>query len=601
LKGHAVDNRVTRVNMAGTGTVTPFDLNPNLDYARFPNDAAKSIALAQPTAIAFEPGGAFFWLASFGTDRVAKVDASSGLVVARIETGPTVGAAADPRHKRGPRGLAFQPATSRLFVLNRISNTITVVSTLSQQVWAEIPTGSYDPTPQVIREGRGFLYDARLSGNGTQSCASCHIDGDRDELAWDLGDPAGFMQEVRQPNPLGGPEQIFNMHPMKGPMTTQTLRGIAANTPLHWRGDRSNFNAFNGAFVALMGGTQILPTDMDAFRNFINTIVFEPNPNQNLDRTMPASFPPGDPNAGNPNAGRTTYLNTAYQPGLTCNSCHALTPGPFGTNGTNNVIIPAAALQETQDVKVPQLRNVYQKRFFVRSATAVSLSGFGLVHDGLDPDLFTFLSRPVFGPFATNPATKRNLSAFVMCLDTGTAPAVGFTRSVRAANLSSVSPEWTTLQSQAVAGNIDLVIHADMDGERHALLYRPATSDYVSDRAGLGPFTRTQLESRITAGTATLSVMGVSPGSGARLSIDRNLNSVPDGNEPMPRLAVSMAAAAPELAWPSANSSLVLEFADSLAPADWQPVTNLRSVVGPVVKVSDPTVVPSRFYRLRKP
>ncbi|MFN0113877.1 MAG: cytochrome c peroxidase, partial [Paracoccaceae bacterium] len=492
-------------------------------------------------------------------------------------------------------------ARQRLYALNRLSNTITIVSTATESVLGEIATGTFDPTPASIRNGRGFLYDARLSGNGTQSCASCHIDGDRDELAWDLGDPAGLMQQVTQPNPLGGPPQTLNMHPMKGPMTTQTLRGITANVPLHWRGDRADFNAFNGAFVALMGGTQITTPDMNAFRDFINTIAFEPNPHQNLDRTMPASFPPGDPNAGNPNAGRNTYLNQPYQPGLTCNSCHTLTPGPFGTNGTNNLIIPAGALQTSQDVKVPQLRNVYQKRFFVRSATAVSLSGFGLVHDGLDPDLFTFLSRPVFGSFAMDTTVKRNLSAFMMCLDTGSAPAVGFTRSIRAANLAGAGPAWTTLQSQAAAGSIDLVIHADIDGERQALLYRSATNDYVSDRSGVGPFTRTQLESRITAGTATLAVMGVPPGSGPRLSIDRNLNSVPDGDEPMPRLDVRLVATVPELAWPAAHASLVLESADSLAPPDWRPLTNARSVVGPVVKVPDPTVLPSRFYRLRKP
>src|SRR5262249_61613092 len=40
---------------------------------------------------------------------------------------------------------------------------------------------------------------------------------------------------------------------MKGPMTTQTLRGLKALEPFHWRGDRQNFNAFNRAFVAFMG------------------------------------------------------------------------------------------------------------------------------------------------------------------------------------------------------------------------------------------------------------------------------------------------------------------------------------------------------------
>jgi YVTN family beta-propeller protein len=61
LKGHSVDNRVTRVNTFGAGTVTPFDLNPGVDYLLFPNNAARATALAQPTAIAFSTEAASCW------------------------------------------------------------------------------------------------------------------------------------------------------------------------------------------------------------------------------------------------------------------------------------------------------------------------------------------------------------------------------------------------------------------------------------------------------------------------------------------------------------------------------------------------------------
>ena len=595
VRGHIVDNRITRVNTSGAGTVTPFDLNPGIDYATLPNNPARAIALAQATGIAFEPGGAFLWVASFGTDRVARVDASSGAVTVRIETGPTSGAAANPRAKRGPRGLVYQAGTNRLFVLNRISNTISVVSTQSQSVLTEIATGSFDPTPDTIRQGRGFLYDARLSGNGTQSCATCHIDGDRDELAWDLGDRNGSMQTVTQPNPLGGPPQTFNMHPMKGPMTTQTLRGLSALDPLHWRGDRADFTQFNGAFDSLLGGSTLPAADMAAYRDFINTIVFEANPNQNLNRTMPAIFPPGDPNAGDPNVGRTTFLNDQYVPGLRCNTCHAL------PTGSNRLIIGAAALQESQDFKVPQLRNVFQKRFFIRSATTMSLSGFGITHDGTDPDLFTFLSRPVFGSFATDTTRKRNLSAFVLCLDTGTAPATGYARTAGSATLAAVSADWTVLESQAIAGGIDLILRGLVNGRLHGFLYRPATNDYISDQAGLGPFTRAQLESMISAGNATLTVMGVPPGNGVRLGTDRDGNLIPDGDEPMPALDISFPSASPRLAWSAAQSSLVLEFTDNLSPANWQPVTEPRGSAGGVISVQDSGAATRRFYRLRRP
>src|SRR5208283_4729814 len=123
------------------------------------------------------------------------------------------GSAVNPSSKRGPRGLALNHSANLLYVLNRISNTISVVSLASNTVTSEIATGSFDPTPAVIKNGRGFLYDHKLSGNGTAACASCHVDAEMDLLAWNLGDPTGNMTYLYENN------QKFAFHPMKGPMT----------------------------------------------------------------------------------------------------------------------------------------------------------------------------------------------------------------------------------------------------------------------------------------------------------------------------------------------------------------------------------------------
>lgn len=507
LRGHAVDHRLTRVD-ATSGAVSFIDLNPGLDYSLLPNPAARATALAQPTAVVFEPDGAHAWIASFGTDRVARVRASDGAIVQRIETGPTTGGVARSAEKRGPRGLVYHAASSRLYVANRLSNTLSVVAPASGAVLGERAIGSADPTPAAVRAGRGFLYDALLSGNGTQSCAVCHLDGHRDDLAWDLGDPGGEMQQVSS-QPVGSPFPLsLDMHPMKGPMTTQTLRGLAGLDPLHWRGDRAGFEQFNGAFASLLGGSPLSAADMTAFRDFIRTVRLPANPNRNLDRTAPRFFPPGAPDAGDTVAGQNTYVNEVYNAGLTCATCHTL---PTGTNGT---LIPAFALQESQSFKVPQLRDAFQKVFFKRSATDVSLSGYGFTHDGVDPDLFTFLSRPVFNRFANDTTRKRNLSAFVQCLDTGTAPAVGYARTLAATTRSAGEADWTLLEAQARAGNIDLVARAQFGSETRGLVYRVAANDYASDRGGLGPFSRAQLRRSIDAGSLTLTLLGTAPGDG---------------------------------------------------------------------------------------
>lgn len=517
LRGHVVENRITRVSLAD-GTLTHFELNPALDYTLLPNNAAKATALAQPTAVVFAPDGSAFYVAAFGTDRVARLS-SDGQILARIEVGPATGASVAPRTKRGPRGLALNVATARLYVLNRIANTLSVIDTTRDAVLKELPLGRFDPTPAVIREGRGFLYDAKLSGNGTAACAACHIDADMDFLAWDLGQPGGTVQRVTNNG------NTFNMHPMKGPMTTQTLRGLSGVEPLHWRGDRADLLAFNPAFASLLGGVQLSSADNTTLRDFVNTIKFQPNPNQNLDRTLPAALAGGDPNAG-----RNTFINEPFVSNVTCNTCHTAPPG----TGTNRAIISAALLRESQDMKVPQLRNIYQKLQFNDAAGAESRAGFGLTHDGAIATLFEFLSQPVFALFANDRVRQTNLQAFMLCFDTGMAPAVGYARTLTAENVGTApaQSDWSLLQAQAAAGNVDLIGKGTIDGQLRGLLYRPPTDDYQSDHTGVGPFTRAQLQTRIGGGD-TLTIMGVPAGSGRRMGIDRDSDGTLD-SDPLP-------------------------------------------------------------------
>jgi DNA-binding beta-propeller fold protein YncE len=512
LRGHFVNNQMTQI-LISSGQVTPFDLNPGINYMKLPNPQALATAVAIPTATVFDPSGKFMWTAAMGTDRVAKIS-TGGSVLQRIEIGNTPGAKTDPEHKRGPRGLALNASAHILYVLNRISNTLSVVDTNAGQVLMETPVGSYDPTPQVIRTGRGFLYDAKLSGNGTGACASCHLDGDMDHLDWDLGDPDGTMYTISDPFPV-------TLHPMKGPMTTLSLRGLENVNPYHWRGDKASFMDFNGAFDTLLGGSQLPQAEMTAYEDFVFTIKYMPNPNQNLDRSLPTSLA-----GGNPVEGENIFRKTPFTLGIiTCGLCH-LFPG----TGTDRLIIPGPILLQPQAFKTPQIRNVYQKLLFNNAPGAQTIDGVSLLHDGSEAGSFEFLSDPVFGSFSTNVYVQTQLNAFMQCFDTGMAPAVGYTRTVTQANVgtTSITSDWATLESQAVATNIDLIGKGTINGELHGLLYQPASDNYETDTTGLGPFTHDQLAGFIQNGD-TISLMGVPPGSGFRMGIARNGTTL-DGN-----------------------------------------------------------------------
>lgn len=520
LRGHWIDNRITQIQPSGH--VTAYDLNPGIDYNVLPNPAALATALSQPAAIRFDSSGKWLWVAAFGTDRVAKVS-QTGQILAIVEIGPATGSQVDPATKRGPRGLAINTRNQLLYTLNRLSNTISVVSTASNSVIEEIPTGTFDPTPTVILAGRGFLYDAKLSGNGTGACASCHVDADMDLLAWDLGDPGGSMQTVLNNG------HTFRMHPMKGPFTTRTLRGLAGTDPLHWRGDRADFAAFNPAFISLFGGKELSPSDMAAYAAYINTIVFQPNPNQNLDRTLPTSL-----NGGNAVNGQNDFLNVKINttPVNTCNSCHSSNPGP----GSSLYIVTRPNLP--QPLKVPALRNIYQKQNFSNAGGSSSIDGFGMASNGSNSTLLQVLQQPVLGGFGNDPQAQLDVAAFLLSFDTGTAPAVGYTRTATSANVTvdpSIASDWALLQGQAAAGNIDLICQGTIQGQLHGCLYQPSSQTYETDTTGLGPFTQAQLIGFIQAGD-TLSVMGVPPGSGVRFGIDRNRDGVKDGDQRIRRV-----------------------------------------------------------------
>jgi YVTN family beta-propeller protein len=516
LRGHWIDNQVTAIQPSGQ--VTAYDLNPGIDYTVLPNPAALNTALSQPAALRFDPSGKWFWVAAFGTDRVAKV-AANGQILEIIEINPqATGTTVNPVTKRGPRGLALYAKQQVLYILNRLSNTISVVSTATNSVLEEIPTGSFDPTPTVILAGRGFLYDAKLSGNGTGSCASCHVDADVDKLAWNLGDPGGSMTTVVNNG------KSFAMHPMKGPMTTRTLRGIAGADPLHWRGDITDFSGFNQFFDLLLGSSELSDSDMSAYEAYIDTIAYLPNPNQNLDRTYSTSL-----NGGNAVNGQNDFLNVQINTSKTntCNSCHTSNPGP----GSDFYILTRANL--SQPMKVPTLRDIYQKLNFSNAPGATSIDGFGVNHDGSNSTLIQLLDEPILGGFTSSPQAQADVAAFLISFDTGTAPAVGYTRTVTSANVTgdpTIASDWALLQSQATIGNIDLICQGTIQGQLASCLYQPSTNNYETDTTGVGPFTQAQLIGFIQAGD-TLSVMGVPPGSGVRFGLDRNRNGIKNGDE----------------------------------------------------------------------
>jgi hypothetical protein len=444
VQGHIVESRITVI--AGTAA-TPHHLNPQINYSCEPpcaqNPTEVEQSLAFPGDLVFSSNGQRVYVTGFGSEKLGIFDTND--LEANIITKTLVEVGA------GPSGIVLDEARNQLYVMNRIDHTISIVSnaaTPATAVETAVVPLRYDPSPAEAKGGRIFLYDARhTSAHGDQACASCHIFGDFDSLAWDLGNPFGAVEN--NPNPFlvpPGGQPIF--HPLKGPMTTQSLRGMQDAGPMHWRGDRTgappanqsfnevaNFKKFNPAFVGLLGRPQQLDDSaMGVFADFMLTVQYPPNPIRALNDQ------PTTPQTD----GEDFFINHQTDAGLLqCVFCHAM---PMGTSAQSTIE------GETQEFKVAHMRNLYQKIGMFGSA-GDQVRGFGFLHDGSVFTVFNFLQAGVFdfgSPSTVANTNRRNVEQFALAFDTGLKPIVG----------QQVSLTPATVADGTVTGQIDLLTRA---------------------------------------------------------------------------------------------------------------------------------------------
>tara|TARA_B100001540_G_scaffold144112_2_gene127886 strand:- start:2679 stop:5564 length:2886 start_codon:yes stop_codon:yes gene_type:complete len=556
VQGHLSESRITVLN-PGTGAVDPVHLNAHINYGALHTDpgvnhaaieAQKQHSLATPLQPVVSSDGSTIYMAAFGSARIGVFD------TADIEAGTFNPTAESVNYidtdGGGPSGLVLDETNDRLYVITRFNNQVEVIDLNSDAV---VETHAlHNPEPQHVVDGRPFLYDAiATSGNGETSCASCHIFADVDHLAWNLGNPDDHVTQNVQPAAVLNPETTF--HPMKGPMTTQTLRGMATHGGLHWRGDRvdgffgtdtctdpvgaacseeHSFNNFIVAFEGLLGmhGT-ITPGEMQQFTDFALDIFLPPNPVRSIGNQL-------SPEAA---AGEVVYFNQNNVDGpFRCNTCHTLAPedGFFGTAGEQSFE------GETQHFKVPHTRNVYQKvgMFGLSTGgghTGDQVRGFGILHDGSVDTVFNFLGA---GVFSLSDTQRRQLEQFTLEFPTDLAPVVGQQVTLDNTNFLAVNPRINVLIQRAntnfdsfmLGGTVkecELIVKGTVGGAERGWLYRPASNDFLSD------VNTTTTDSPLRGLVNTegpLTYTCVPPGSGERMGIDRDQDNHLDGLDNCP-------------------------------------------------------------------
>jgi YVTN family beta-propeller protein len=530
VRGHLHEARITVLD--GTN-VLPRHLNKHLNYNVVPTPASdKAKSFATPTAMAVTANGQTLYVAAFGSSQVGvftttQIEADTFVPTASNHIAVSGG---------GPSGLVLDEAHGRLYVFTRFDDSISVINTSTAAEIAHLPV--FNPEPASVKNGRPVLYDAVLtSSNGETSCSACHIFGDFDSLAWDLGNPDDVV--LNNPNPirLSGGDPSF--HPLKGPMTTQSLRGMANDGPMHWRGDRTGGNDVGGdplaedqafkkfiiAFDGLLGrGAPISDPDMQRFTDFILQVMYPPNPIRPLDNQL----------VGAALAGQTQFNGPVTDTVFDCNGCHVLDPanGHFGTDGFTTFEA------ETQMFKIPHLRNLYQKvgmfgmpavsgmRAGNNGSQGPQVRGFGFLHDGSVDTTFRFHRANVF---SNTVADAQNLEQFMLQFDSNLAPIVGQQVTLTSTNSAVAGPRIDLLIARAAANECDVVVKGTISGLQRGAV-RLASGQFRTDRASEPLLSDTQVRALATAGQE-LTYTCVPPGNGTRIGVDRDEDGFLDRTE----------------------------------------------------------------------
>ncbi len=507
VNGVFVRSEVAILPAGGATVSAKGDLNPHLTYAvsSLPF-MQRLLAVGDPRGIAVSADGTRGYATGIGSSNIAAFNLTT---FARLGL-TTVG--------DGPTGIVLDAPRARLFTLNRFGGSISIVNESTLTTVGEV--AFFDPTPNVVHLGRPFLYDTHISsGLGQASCGSCHIDARMDQLSWDLGDPSGAVKTFNELCNLGLPGQgnaCGNWHPMKGPMSTQTLVGLAGMEPFHWRGDRSDLAEFAHAAVSLLGAdADFSTTEMARLDAYLATISFPPNPNRNLDGTLKTSLAGGNPVTGQ------TLFNTGNLDFVQCVTCHTM---PTGGGAS---IISANLLAEPQSMKIPQLRNMYEKTGYDSTSSATNARGFGFTHDGATPTLFDFFKLTVFN-FAAGAAgdqQRRDVSAFMLSFDTPTHASVG-AQATMGGSASNGATRRNALVAIAAAGKAQLIARMPQGAIDVGLLSNGST--FATDVAGVTT-TLAALDALAATGVPVTFTL-VPLGTGLH-AIDRDGDGFYDGDE----------------------------------------------------------------------
>jgi YVTN family beta-propeller protein len=341
---------------------------------------------ALPWGIAIAPDKSKIFLTTAGSESVTVIDVAKLLRSAKTRAKPFVNdlsASADYVTARiqvghNPRGILQSHDGKRLYVANRLDDSISVIDTASDAVISTIDLGGPKKI-DAVRRGERLFFTADFAFQGQFGCSNCHIDATIDGLQWDL-EPDGFGKDI---------------------VDNRSLENLAGTEPFKWNGGNPDMPTECGPrtekfFFRSQSFTQQQLTDLVTF---VYSLPYRPNryrlPNGGL---TPAQ------ERGKAIFERTVAKNGTPIPETSqCNYCHS---GPKFTNQKQIDVGTGKSTDRSSIIDVPQLPNVAYSAPYLHDGSAQSLEQIWTV----------FNPKDTHG--VTNDLTKNELNDLIEYLKT---------------------------------------------------------------------------------------------------------------------------------------------------------------------------------------
>ncbi len=318
-----------------------------------------------PFGVALSPDESRAYISASGTDEVAVLDLHRLLAAARSPEAASLAndLSASARYVtaripvgHNPRSLALSPDGARLYVANRLDDSITVIDTARAAVTGAIALGG-SPALTPERRGERLFYSSKYSWNHQFGCSNCHLDSTFDKLSWDL-EPDGFGVDI---------------------VDNRSLEDISETAPYKWNGGNSDLQTECGPrtehfFFRSQG---FRGNDLEDLVSFIKSIPLRPNRYR---------LPKGEQTAAQ-ERGQAIFERTTKKDGtripdeLQCPVCHS---GRYHTNQKLADVGTGKPTDRSGLLDVPHLTNVVYSSPYLHDGSAQTLEEIWTIFNPYD-------------------------------------------------------------------------------------------------------------------------------------------------------------------------------------------------------------------------